>query len=103
MPIYEYECTHCHHQLDALQKFSDAPLTHCPKCNQETLVKLISAASFQLKGTGWYVTDFRDKQKPATDNTTKATDTSKPSDAKTDTSTDTTKKTESNTNNGEAA
>lgn len=64
MPTYEYECKHCGHQLEAFQKMSDAALTDCPKCHQGALSKLISATSFQLKGTGWYVTDFRDKGKP---------------------------------------
>ena len=64
MPIYEYRCEACGHQLEAMQKMSDAPLVICPACQQTTLKKLISAAGFQLKGGGWYVTDFRDKQKP---------------------------------------
>ncbi|OGT46529.1 MAG: hypothetical protein A3E83_01325 [Gammaproteobacteria bacterium RIFCSPHIGHO2_12_FULL_41_20] len=63
MPIYEYQCKACGHQLEALQKVSDVALTDCPACHQATLSKLVSATSFQLKGTGWYVTDFRDKGK----------------------------------------
>ncbi len=59
MPIYEYRCSSCGHELEALQKFSDAPLTACPACSRDSLVKLISAAGFQLKGTGWYATDFK--------------------------------------------
>ena len=61
MPIYEYVCTACGHALDALQKMSDAPLTDCPECNKATLQKMMSATSFQLKGTGWYATDFKNK------------------------------------------
>ena len=61
MPIYEYRCSSCGHEKEHLQKISAAPLTTCPACGQETYTKLISAAGFQLKGTGWYVTDFRDK------------------------------------------
>lgn len=61
MPIYEYQCTHCHHQFDALQKISDSPISKCPNCSQETAKRLVSAAAFQLKGTGWYATDFKDK------------------------------------------
>ena len=61
MPIYEYRCTQCGHEHDALQKFSDAPLTTCPSCHKEALVKQLSAAGFQLKGSGWYATDFRSK------------------------------------------
>jgi putative FmdB family regulatory protein len=59
MPIYEYRCSECQHKLEALQKFSDAPLTVCPKCGQPALRKLVSAAAFQLRGNGWYQTDFR--------------------------------------------
>lgn len=61
MPIYEYQCTGCHHRFDLMQKFSDEPATQCPKCFENTVIKLISAAGFQLKGTGWYATDFKDK------------------------------------------
>ncbi|MCB5301052.1 MULTISPECIES: FmdB family zinc ribbon protein [Yersinia] len=59
-------CSACNHQLEKLQKFSDAPLTQCPACHQPALSKLISAAGFQLKGTGWYATDFKpgSKSKP---------------------------------------
>ncbi len=62
MPIYEYECDNCGHKKEAIQKVSDAPLTHCPECDQETLRKLVSAAGFRLSGTGWYETDFKDKK-----------------------------------------
>ena len=67
MPIYAYRCESCGHSLDALQKVSDAPLTQCPACGQPALRKQLTAAGFQLKGSGWYVTDFRDKggAKPA--------------------------------------
>ncbi len=64
MPIYEYQCAACAHQFEALQKMSEAPLTECPACHQPSLNKLISAAGFQLKGTGWYVTDYSKKNKP---------------------------------------
>lgn len=67
MPIYEYQCGACGHRLEALQKFSDEPLKECPTCHQPSLDKLISATSFQLKGTGWYATDIRDKGKPKPD------------------------------------
>ena len=63
MPIYEYECGHCGHRLEAIQKMSDPALKDCPDCGQATLKKLISAAGFQLKGTGWYATDFKGKRK----------------------------------------
>ena len=67
VPIYEYECNNCRHKLEAIQKVSDAPLLTCPECSKDSLRKLISAAAFHLKGSGWYVTDFRDKQKKNTD------------------------------------
>jgi putative FmdB family regulatory protein len=66
MPIYEYRCSSCGHELEALQKFSDAPLAVCPACSRSALVKLVSAGGFQLKGSGWYATDFKGSgKKPA--------------------------------------
>jgi putative FmdB family regulatory protein len=59
MPIYEYRCSDCGHRLEALQRLADAPLLVCPACGKENLVKLISAVGFQLKGSGWYATDFK--------------------------------------------
>lgn len=64
MPFYEYRCEDCGHQLEVLQKISDAPLKTCPECGADALRKLVSASAFVLKGSGWYVTDFRDKPKP---------------------------------------
>ena len=64
MPIYEYRCDACGFQKEFLQKMSDAPLTTCPECNKATLTKLLSAAGFQLKGSGWYATDFKGGAKP---------------------------------------
>lgn len=64
MPIYEYRCSHCGFQKEYIQKMSDAPLTTCPECKQETFGKLLSAAGFQLKGSGWYQTDFKGDAKP---------------------------------------
>lgn len=63
MPIYEYACQSCGHDMEALQKMSDPALTECPACHQPTLVKKISAAAFRLKGGGWYETDFKTGQK----------------------------------------
>ncbi|MGI4812981.1 MAG: FmdB family zinc ribbon protein [Janthinobacterium lividum] len=60
MPIYAYRCESCGFEKDALRKLSDPPLTLCPQCGKETFVKKVTAAGFQLKGSGWYVTDFRD-------------------------------------------
>ena len=59
MPIYAYKCSACGHAEDALQKMSAAPLTVCPACSQSTYAKQLTAPQFQLKGSGWYVTDFR--------------------------------------------
>ena len=59
MPIYEYKCSACRHELEAIQKFADAPLVTCPACGKDALTKLVSAAGFQLKGSGWYQTDFK--------------------------------------------
>jgi putative FmdB family regulatory protein len=59
MPIYAYRCESCGFGKDVLQKLSDAPLKHCPECGKETFAKQVTAAGFQLKGSGWYVTDFR--------------------------------------------
>jgi putative FmdB family regulatory protein len=63
MPIYEYRCQACQHELEIIQKVSDAPMTCCPACGKESLTKLISRGSFQLKGTGWYATDYKDSGK----------------------------------------
>lgn len=59
MPIYEYQCKTCGHRLEKLQKISDEPLKLCSACEDEALVKLVSAAAFRLKGSGWYETDFK--------------------------------------------
>jgi len=67
MPIYAYGCSSCGLQKDVLQKMSDAPLTTCPGCGKETFVKQLTAAGFQLKGSGYYATDFKNppKSEPA--------------------------------------
>lgn len=65
MPIYAYKCESCGHAKDVLQKISDDPLTVCPACGQASFKKQLTAAGFQLKGSGWYVTDFREGNKPA--------------------------------------
>ena len=61
MPIYPYACGACGHEFDLLQKVSDHPLRQCPECGEESLRKKITAAAFHLKGTGWYETDFKNK------------------------------------------
>lgn len=66
MPIYEYECAGCGHRLEAIQKVTEGPLRECPTCGKPRLKRLVSAAGFQLKGTGWYATDFKNSgRKPA--------------------------------------
>jgi len=110
MPIYEYVCDDCGHELEALQKMNDLPLTQCPACNKPSLKKKISAAGFRLKGTGWYETDFKNKNnKPATSQSDKKTDQgeksektdksekSQTSETKTDTKTSTSEKSTTNT------
>ena len=64
MPIYAYRCSACGHQEDHLQKLSDAPLTKCPACSKKKYEKQLTAAGFQLKGSGWYATDFKGGKKP---------------------------------------
>ncbi len=59
MPIYEYVCSKCGHEWDAIQKFSEKPLTACPKCSKKAAKRKISASAFHLKGSGWYVTDYK--------------------------------------------
>ena len=66
MPIYAYKCESCGFAKDVLQKISDAPLQDCPTCGQSTFKKQLTAAGFQLKGSGWYVTDFKGGNAPAT-------------------------------------
>jgi putative FmdB family regulatory protein len=63
MPIYAYRCSNCGHAQDVLQRMSDPVLSVCPSCGQPTYVKQVTAAGFQLKGSGWYVTDFRGDKK----------------------------------------
>ena len=80
MPIYEYECLNCGHYFELIQKINDVAGGTCPNCQKEQIERLVSAPGFQLKGTGWYVTDFRDKKpqntnaektKPSTEKGTK--------------------------------
>ena len=91
MPIYEYRCAECGHEHEALQKVSEPPLTVCPACGKPALQKQLSAAGFQLKGSGWYATDFKGPaKKPAekkTDKTEAKTETK--TETKSDTKTDT--------------
>jgi len=72
MPIYAYRCSSCNFEQDVMQKMADAPLTTCPECKAETFTKQLTAAGFQLKGSGWYATDFKGgpsgSTKPKSDN-----------------------------------
>jgi putative FmdB family regulatory protein len=95
MPIYEYRCSECGHQAEVLQKFSDPALTECTACGKPSFTKLLSAAGFQLKGSGWYATDFKgpvrkpeSKSEAKADATTEAKSEAK-SEAKTETKTET--------------
>ena len=82
MPIYEYRCKDCGHKLEALQKLSDAPLLTCPSCGKDALSKLVSAAGFQLKGSGWYATDFKSSgSKPVEKSSTDSAGEGKSADA----------------------
>jgi putative FmdB family regulatory protein len=98
MPIYEYQCRKCGHQLEVLQRITDNPMTECPSCGKAELQKLISESSFQLKGTGWYATDFKNIDKKPEPNkvsanestATEATDKTKTSETSTTTETKTT-------------
>jgi putative FmdB family regulatory protein len=87
MPIYAYKCGSCGHAKDVLQKISDTPLTECPACGKPTFSKQLTAAGFQLKGSGWYATDFKggsggtsapasSSSTPSADSATPAADTS---------------------------
>jgi putative FmdB family regulatory protein len=84
MPIYEYRCSVCGHQEEFLQKISEPQLTECPACHKPTFNKMLSAAGFQLKGSGWYATDFKTKAAKPAEKKTGST-----SDSKTETKTDT--------------
>lgn len=64
MPIYDFKCTACGHQDEMMRKISAASTMDCPSCQKETFSKMLSAPSFQLNGTGWYATDFKDNNKP---------------------------------------
>lgn len=90
MPIYEYKCTACGHQEDHLQKVSEPPLTRCPACGKEKYEKQLTAAGFQLKGSGWYATDFKSsgKKPDASAQSKSETKTEAKTDAKTDAKTE---------------
>jgi len=78
VPIYAYQCSACGHAEDVLQKMSDPVLTECPQCGKSTYAKQVTAAGFQLKGSGWYVTDFRGDSKKGDSSAGSQTSTSTP-------------------------
>lgn len=85
MPIYEYKCTECEHELEKLQKIGDALLTDCPECSKPALKKMISAVGFRLKGSGWYETDFKNNgKKKSSDSDAGKADSSGSTSSKTD-------------------
>ena len=84
MPIYAYKCAACGFAKDVLQKMSDAPLTECPSCGQPAFSKQLTAPGFQLKGSGWYVTDFRDGKKKSGGGQEPAAEGAKPESGKTE-------------------
>lgn len=94
MPIYEYECKSCHHQFDLIQKVNEEAVKQCPQCFKDTAIRLISAAGFQLKGSGWYATDFKNKAKvdPPKENTPQESATKSPDNKTVDTTTATSSK-----------
>ncbi|MED5619613.1 FmdB family zinc ribbon protein [Ideonella sp. BN130291] len=85
MPIYAYRCAECGHTKDVLQKLSDPVLSTCPSCGKASFAKQVTAAGFQLKGSGWYVTDFRGGQSTGGDSKPAAPDGAKSEPAKTET------------------
>jgi putative FmdB family regulatory protein len=89
MPIYEYRCSLCGTEHEMLQKVSEPPLIDCPTCGGPGMQKLLTAPGFQLKGSGWYATDFKGTAKKSDDN--------KPAESKTDTKTDTKPETKTKT------
>jgi len=82
MPIYEYRCEACGHQDEHLQKVSDKPLAVCPSCGKRSYKKQLSAAGFQLKGSGWYATDFKSTGKKPAEKKSETSSDTKPAEAK---------------------
>ena len=95
MPIYEYRCESCEHRLEKLQKMSEGDLVDCPECHRPALKRLVSAAAFRLKGSGWYETDFKkDNKRNLADSSSK--------DSSASSSEDSSKKTESSSSDNGA-
>lgn len=90
MPLYEYQCSQCEERVEIIQKISDPPYAHCPKCGGE-MKKLFSAPAIQFKGSGWYKTDYASKPASSSTETKSEAKTETKSETKSDTSTTTTK------------
>jgi len=98
MPIYEYRCGKCGFQKEFLQRMSDEPLTSCPKCGKRSFSKMVTAAGFHLKGTGWYATDFKSAgAKPAAKQEKSESKSESKSDSKSETKTETKSETKTET------
>ena len=80
MPIYDYQCTSCGYKKEVMRKVSEPNVTACPECGKESFTKQVSAPNFQLSGSGWYATDFKNGNKKPEDKTEKLSDNEKPSD-----------------------
>src|SRR5580765_191716 len=102
MPIYEYRCAECGHQEEHLQKVSERPLTKCPACGKKAYKKQLTAAGFQLKGSGWYATDFKSTSKKPAEKKADLKSDGK-TETKTETKTDTKTETKSPTKKASAA
>jgi putative FmdB family regulatory protein len=101
MPIYEYRCSSCGFQKEFLQKVTDPLKTVCPECNKQTFSKMLTAAGFQLKGSGWYATDFRNSgAKPAAKSDAKSTTTAGGNDKSSTTTSDGKDKSSTTTSDG---
>lgn len=83
MPIYAYQCQLCGAKKEVLQKISDQPLVDCSECGKPAMKKMVTAASFKLKGGGWYETDFKNSGKPKPENSSKSSDSGKTNDSAT--------------------
>jgi putative FmdB family regulatory protein len=103
MPIYEYRCAECGHQEEFLQKVSEPPLEECPSCRKPAFKKMLSAAGFQLKGSGWYATDFKGGGKKPADKSADKSDAKAESKADAKAESKTESKTETKTESKPAA
>jgi putative FmdB family regulatory protein len=103
MPLYEYQCEACENRFERIQKFSDPPVTVCPKCGKGPVRKLISSPAIQFKGSGWYITDYARKGESSAKSDTAASGKSKDSAADSASSSDASKDTASSTRTAETS